>query len=271
MGNASDFIIENGVLTKYVGPGGNVEIPEGVTEIATNAFRHSKVTGIKFPEGLITIGASAFCLCQDLKSIVIPKSVKVIGEEAFWRVDFESIILLGKPKIGKMAFCHHQPLAAQIQAPKDFAVFPYLRDWSEDGMYNIVPQLRQAFGGKYAIREADMKWLVRKLMSGTKTYVPEFFKDITPEELDLLAKYQAITAKNADALLELVADRPDLKVQLLGIIQSTVSMDQRMEQEEHKADLQVKRVVKRGKLLDDTSALTPWTGPCGAWNPAQMG
>ena len=32
MSNASDFIIENGVLTKYVGPGGDVVIPEGVTD-----------------------------------------------------------------------------------------------------------------------------------------------------------------------------------------------------------------------------------------------
>ena len=29
MSNASDFIIENGVLKKYVGPGGDVVIPEG--------------------------------------------------------------------------------------------------------------------------------------------------------------------------------------------------------------------------------------------------
>lgn len=33
MGNASDFVINNGILTKYVGTGGDVMIPEGVTEI----------------------------------------------------------------------------------------------------------------------------------------------------------------------------------------------------------------------------------------------
>ena len=38
MSSASDFIIENGVLTKYVGPGGDVTIPEGVTSIGDNAF-----------------------------------------------------------------------------------------------------------------------------------------------------------------------------------------------------------------------------------------
>ena len=29
MSSASDFVIENGVLKKYVGPGGDVVIPEG--------------------------------------------------------------------------------------------------------------------------------------------------------------------------------------------------------------------------------------------------
>ena len=38
MSNASDFIIENGVLKKYVGPGGDVVIPEGVTAIGELAF-----------------------------------------------------------------------------------------------------------------------------------------------------------------------------------------------------------------------------------------
>ena len=38
MSNASDFIIENGVLKKYVGPGGDVVIPKGVTSIGKGAF-----------------------------------------------------------------------------------------------------------------------------------------------------------------------------------------------------------------------------------------
>ena len=34
----SDFVIENGVLTKYVGPGGNIVIPSGATSIGKEAF-----------------------------------------------------------------------------------------------------------------------------------------------------------------------------------------------------------------------------------------
>ena len=39
MSNASDFIVENGVLKKYVGPGGDVIVPDGVTSIGLGAFR----------------------------------------------------------------------------------------------------------------------------------------------------------------------------------------------------------------------------------------
>ena len=39
MSNANDFVIEQGVLTKYTGPGGDVVIPDGVTEIGYQAFK----------------------------------------------------------------------------------------------------------------------------------------------------------------------------------------------------------------------------------------
>lgn len=39
MSRNQDFIIKNGVLQKYKGPGGDVTIPEGVTEIRAYAFQ----------------------------------------------------------------------------------------------------------------------------------------------------------------------------------------------------------------------------------------
>ena len=59
MSNPSDFIIENGVLKKYVGPGGDVVIPEGVTEIRGAAF-----------EG-----------CKTVSRVSIPSSVEFMGYE----------------------------------------------------------------------------------------------------------------------------------------------------------------------------------------------
>ena len=38
MSNEKDFVIENGVLKKYVGPGGNVIIPDDVSVIGSQVL-----------------------------------------------------------------------------------------------------------------------------------------------------------------------------------------------------------------------------------------
>ena len=38
MSNPNDFTIENNILIKYTGPGGDVVIPDGVTAIGDQAF-----------------------------------------------------------------------------------------------------------------------------------------------------------------------------------------------------------------------------------------
>lgn len=56
MGNKQDFVIEKGVLTKYTGPGGDVIILEGVTEIGEMAFHYcTNLTSVTIPEGVTEI------------------------------------------------------------------------------------------------------------------------------------------------------------------------------------------------------------------------
>lgn len=58
MNNASDFIIENGVLTRYTGPGGDVVIPEGVTSIGDRAFQACDAPErIPLPDSLTDLGS----------------------------------------------------------------------------------------------------------------------------------------------------------------------------------------------------------------------
>ena len=84
MSNPSDFVIENGVLKKYTGPGGDVVIPEGVKEIGSRAFkRRSDLTGVTFPKSLRKIGKYAFDDCEQLAEIIIPDGVKTIEAWAF--------------------------------------------------------------------------------------------------------------------------------------------------------------------------------------------
>ena len=85
MSNANDLVIEQGVLTKYTGPGGDVVIPEGVTVIEKKTFRGCRrLSSVTVPEGVTTIGNRAFLGCTSLSSVTIPESVTTIGNRAFW-------------------------------------------------------------------------------------------------------------------------------------------------------------------------------------------
>lgn len=62
---------------------GEVFIPEGICIIGDDAFAHTNVTDIVFPESLRKIGNSAFIGCNSLKHVVVPGHVLNVGLRAF--------------------------------------------------------------------------------------------------------------------------------------------------------------------------------------------
>lgn len=80
----SGFEITGGVLTKYTGPGGDVVIPDGVTEIGSSAFANcGTLTSVVIPEGVTKIGDKAFNGCYNLTSVTLPATLKTLGKNVF--------------------------------------------------------------------------------------------------------------------------------------------------------------------------------------------
>ena len=80
----SDFIIENGWLIEYTGPGGAVVVPDGVTVIGGGAFWENpnvdKITSITLPDSVVELEHNAFMSCTGMKNIRLSKKLKKIQD-----------------------------------------------------------------------------------------------------------------------------------------------------------------------------------------------
>lgn len=104
---SEEFIIEKGVLKKYVGSSEDVVIPYGVFEIGEKAFFNcDKIKTVKFSDSVESICKAAFQFCEGIKAVELPGSLKTIGEEAFSNcARLESIVVpKGVTDIGVLAF-----------------------------------------------------------------------------------------------------------------------------------------------------------------------
>lgn len=105
--SASDFIIDNGILSQYTGSGGDVIIPSDVEAIANNAFENCVgLSSVSIPDGVKSIGGMAFWGCENLKSVVMPSTMNSIDMGAFgYCTNLTSIIIpSGVEKIGVWTF-----------------------------------------------------------------------------------------------------------------------------------------------------------------------
>lgn len=115
----------NAILTKdaktLVLGCGNTIIPKEVTEIGAYAFgwNNAPVQSLCLPEGLKSIGESAFSRCGNLWQIYIPSSVESIGENAFYGCPNLTVVQLrGKVKELKSSVFSDCKKLAVVELPE---------------------------------------------------------------------------------------------------------------------------------------------------------
>ena len=133
---SGDFEIDkNGVLTAYTGSSAEVTIPDGVTEISTEAFENAQLTKLWIPASVRVIGDDAF-VSQDLKEITFqddkahPSQLATIGDRAFQSTSLAtmtlpgSVVTIGDNAFAGMSRLTSVRLGAKVAAGQLVAAFP---------------------------------------------------------------------------------------------------------------------------------------------------
>ena len=133
--NNDEFTIDaDGVLVAYTGGATDIRIPEGVSEISSNAFTSAQLTSVWIPASVRTIDDSAFA-GQPLTQVTFqddeahPSQLETIGERAFSYTPLESVSLprslktAGLETFSDMAKLRSVHVGPNVQADGLFAAF----------------------------------------------------------------------------------------------------------------------------------------------------
>lgn len=152
-----EFEIKNSVLERCI-PEQNetsVTVPDGVTQIGTNAFEECiSLQEITLPDSVTEIGTRAFYHCKALRKINIPHGTVVIGENVF--AGCESLEEIELPesleRIGSFAFASCRKLK-KVHFPVDLEHIP-------DTTFLLCPRLTElSFAAVPRQGNALHKWL----------------------------------------------------------------------------------------------------------------
>ena len=195
MENMQDFFITKGVLDTYIGPGGDVVIPAGVTKIGSRAFSdRASLTSVTIPAGVTVIRESTFYGCANLTSVTIPEGVKVISWGAFKDcANLTSVTIPGSVKeIGKYVFqgCRpalitpHIPISSIAREDKPGACAGFAKAYLDSQEIN-----EEIKAGYLKYIKGQKKWLFPLLVQHE-------------ELLQLMFAEKMIVRKDIDPLLE---------------------------------------------------------------------
>jgi hypothetical protein len=100
------FVIEDGMLSRYLGNNKDILIPDGVKGIDIDVFYNQRfLESAILPEGITYIDRGAFEECIHLRKMDFPNSLTLIGGDVFRKCySLESVTFEGNPKLGEHVF-----------------------------------------------------------------------------------------------------------------------------------------------------------------------
>ena len=184
MMNNSHFKTEGTVLTKYTGPLGRVEIPEGITTIGDSAFWNQKgITAVTIPGSVTEIQSHAFYGCSDLKTVNFSEGLDSIAGNAFGACfNLESVhIPASVSYLGDLAFvdCHklsHVTVSKEL-AQKSLRAFSGCKSLADENGFAIIHDVICGYFGP-----------------GGDVVIPEGIVAVAPWTFFTVALYQKLTS-----------------------------------------------------------------------------
>lgn len=198
----SDFVIKNGVLTKYTGSGGDVVIPDEVIKIGNKAFEWCKnLQNVTIPKNIAKIGNNAFHGCENLQNVIIPEGVKKIEDRTFCGCKKLQNIVIPKSviEIGKDAFCGCESLQ-NIAIPENVTVIEGAFSYCKNLQSIVVPKsvVKISDGTFFGCTKIKLIVLDEKLLFCTESMVDSSYGLVVKSEngISLFARSSKTLSNN---------------------------------------------------------------------------
>ncbi len=227
--NHTDFQIEDGVLTKYLGYDKDVVIPDGVTAIGDWAFYGGAFHSVKIPDSVRVIGENAFALCKYLQTVEIPDSVSVIASFAFYQCERLQSVKMGN-NVRSIAACAFKD-CRNLQSVEISENILVIRRDAFSGCSSLK---RFRFGGKFKIIQTCFAerledhlapYVIHLVLQNPDDFHPddisycrehignlkEFCRELTGSELPTMENYGFITKENAALMLEIFRENRNVE------------------------------------------------------------
>ena len=198
----SDFVVENGILKKYTGIGGDVVIPDEVIKIGNKAFEWCKnLQNVTIPKNIAKIGNNAFHGCENLQNVIIPEGVKKIEDRTFCGCKKLQNIVIPKSviEIGKDAFCGCESLQ-NIAIPENVTVIEGAFSYCKNLQSIVVPKsvVKISDGTFFGCTKIKLIVLDEKLLFCTESMVDSSYGLVVKSEngISLFARSSKTLSNN---------------------------------------------------------------------------